>query len=186
MLEPETETLGHRLNRLRPIYISVFLAQVIAMGAVITWREWVTGGQANPYDLLIAVILKMDDVSYLALITSILIVDFGRYLVGLLIKAPQDRAYERGLSQGRQQGVAEGRQQGVAEGRQQGVAEGRQQGVVEGRQQGVVEGRQQGAAEERQRWLDYGASVRDYNRRFKDALDKGEPFDEPPPPPPEP
>ena len=100
--------MGQRLDRLRPIYIGVFLAQVTAMGAVITWREWAIGGHTNPYDLLIAVILKMDDVAYLAVITSILIVDFGRYLVGLLIKAPQDRAYEQGLGQGKVQGKAEG------------------------------------------------------------------------------
>ena len=72
--------------------------------------------------------------------------------MGILIEAPQDRAYERGLSQGREQGVTEGREQGVAE--------------------------------ERQRWLDYDASVRDYNRRFKDAQDRGEPFNELPPEPP--
>ena len=110
--------MGQRLDRLRPIYIGVFLAQVIAMGAVITWREWATGGHTNPYDLLIAVILKMDDVAYLAVITSILIVDFGRYLVGLLIKAPQDRAYEQGLGQGKVQGKAEGKAEGIAQERE--------------------------------------------------------------------
>ena len=61
--------------------------------------------------------------------------------MGILIEAPQDRAYEEGLSQGRQQG----------------------------------------ATEERQRWLDYDARVRDYNRRLKDAQERGEPFDEPMP-----
>ena len=60
--------------------------------------------------------------------------------MGILIEAPQDRAYERGLSQG--------------------------------------------MAEERQRWLDYDASMRDYNRRLREALDSGEPFDVPPPEPP--
>ena len=118
MLKPEQETLGQRLDRLRPIYIGVFLAQVIAVGAVVTWREWVTGGHTNPYDLMIAVILKMDDVAYLALVTSVLIVDFGRYLVGLLIKAPQDRAYEQGLSVGTIQGKAEGLTEGIAQERE--------------------------------------------------------------------
>ena len=108
MLEPEKETLAQRLGRLRPIYIGVFLVQATAAGALITWREWVTGGHTNPYDLMIAVILKMDDVAYLALVTSVLIVDFGRYLMGLLIKAPQDRAYEQGLSVGTIQGKAAG------------------------------------------------------------------------------
>ena len=108
MLKPEQETLGQRLDRLRPIYIGVFLAQVIAVGVVVTWREWVTGGHINPYDLMIAVILKMDDVAYLALVTSVLIVDFGRYIMGLLLKAPQDRAREQGLALGKVQGKAEG------------------------------------------------------------------------------
>ena len=69
--------------------------------------------------------------------------------MGILIEAPQDRAYEKGLSQGREQGVAKGKEQG--------------------------------ATEERQRWLDYDASVRGYSRRFKDAQERGEPFDEPMP-----
>ena len=118
MLEPEKETLAQRLGRLRPIYISVFLAQATAAGALITWREWVTGGHTNPYDLMIAVILKMDDVAYLALVTSVLIVDFGRYLMGLLIKAPQDRAYEQGLSVGTIQGKVQGKAEGIAQERE--------------------------------------------------------------------
>ncbi len=139
-------------QRLRWVYLSVFGIQVVPMSAVIIWREAETGGHVNFLDLLIASLLKIDDVCYLSLITSVIIVDIGRYLLGILIEAPQDRAYERGLSQGREQGVTEGREQGVAE--------------------------------ERQRWLDYDASVRDYNRRFKDAQDRGEPFDELPPEPP--
>ena len=118
------------------------------MGAVITWREWATGGHTNPYDLMIAIILKMDDVSYLALITSVLIVDLGRYLVGLLIKAPQDRAYEQGLTVGN------------------------------------VRGKAAGAAEERERWMDYDRRVQEWERKQKESIDKGEPFDEPRPKPP--
>ena len=139
-------------QRLRWVYLSVFGVQVIPLSAIIVWREQETGGHANFFDLLIASALKIDDICYLSLITSVIIVDIGRYLLGILIEAPQDRAYERGLSQGREQGVAEGREQG--------------------------------ATEERQRWLDYDTSVRDYSRRFKDAFDKGESFDEPPPEPP--
>ena len=144
MLKPEQETLGQRLDRLRPIYIGVFLAQVIAMGGVITWREWATGGHTNPYDLMIAIILKMDDVSYLALITTVLIVDLGRNLMGILLKAPQDRAREQGLAQGKAQGMEE----------------------------------------ERARWMEYDRRVQEWERKQKEAQDKGEPFDEPRPKPP--
>ncbi len=131
-------------QRLRWIYLSVFGIQVIPMSAIIVWRESENGDHSNFFDLLIASALKIDDVCYLSLITSVIIVDIGRYLVGILIEAPQDRAYEQGLSQGKEQGVAE----------------------------------------ERQRWLEYDASVRDYNRRIKGAQERGEPFDEPPPQPP--
>ena len=106
MFEPESEPIGQRLARLRPIYITVFLAQAITMGAVITWREYAIGGHADSFDILIAIVLKMDNVAYLAIITSVLIVDFGRYLLGLLIKAPQDRAREEGLATGRAEGIA--------------------------------------------------------------------------------
>lgn len=128
-------------QRLRWVYLSVFAAQVVPMSAIITWRESVIGGHSSPYDVLVASVLKIDDVCYLSILTSVIIVDIGRYMVGILIEAPQDRAYKQGLSQGKEQGVAE----------------------------------------ERQRWLEYDASVRDYNRRFKDALERGEPFHELPP-----
>lgn len=164
MLKPEEETLAQRLDRLRPVYIGVFLAQAIAAGAVITWREWAVGGHTNPYDLMIAVILKMDDVAYLALVTSVLIVDFGRYIMGLLLKAPQDRAREQGLALGKVQGIAEGKVQGKAE--------------------GLAEGKVVGAAEERERWMDYDRRVQEWEREQKEAQDKGEPFDEPRPKPP--
>ena len=139
-------------QRLRWVYLSVFGIQVVPMSVIIVWRESENGGYSNFFDLLIASALKVDDVCYLSLITSVIIVDIGRYMVGILIEAPQDRAYEKGLSQGREQGVVEGREQGVTE--------------------------------ERQRWLDYDASARDYNRRLREALDRGEPFNELPPEPP--
>lgn len=85
------------------------------MSAVIIWREAKTGGHTNFFDLLIASLQKIDDVCYLALITSVIIVDIGRYLLGILIEAPQDRAYERGLGQGKAQGKAEGKAEGIAQ-----------------------------------------------------------------------
>ena len=103
------------------------------MSAVIIWRETETGGHVNFFDLLIASLLKIDDVCYLALITSVIIVDIGRYLVGILIEAPQDRAYEKGK------------------------------------------------AEERVRWLDYDLRMRNWHKRFLEAQERGEPFDEPAP-----
>ena len=101
-------------ERLRWVYLSVFAIQVVPMSAGIVWREWVTGGHSNAVDLLIASVLKIDDVCYLSIITSVVIVDIGRYLMGILITAPQDRAYERGLAKGKR----EGREEGAAEERE--------------------------------------------------------------------
>ena len=64
--------------------------------------------------------------------------------MGLLIKAPQDRAYERGG-------------------------------------QGKVQGKVEGIAQERERWIEYDLHMRDWHRRFLDAQERGEPFDEPAP-----
>ena len=95
-------------ERLRWVYLAVFAIQVVPMSVGIVWREWVTGGHSNAVDLLIASVLKIDDVCYLSIITSVVIVDIGRYLMGILITAPQDRAYERGLAKGKREGKREG------------------------------------------------------------------------------
>ena len=147
-------------ERLRWVYLTVFGAQVIPISAMIVWREAETGGHTHFSDLLIASLQKIDDVCYLALITSVIIVDIGRYMMGILLKAPQDRAYEQGLSAGTIQGKAEG------------LAEGKAEGLTEG------------IAQERERWLDYDRSVQEWERKQKESQDKGEPFDEPRPKPP--
>lgn len=140
-------------ERLRWVYLSVFSVQAIPMSLIIIWRESETGRHSSSFDLLIASVLKIDDVCYLSIITSVIFVDIGRYLVGILIKAPQDRAYEEGLSRGMREGMREGKEQGIV----------------------------MGAAEERQRWIEYDRRLRDWYRRYKASQDKGEPFDEPPP-----
>ena len=85
-------------QRLRWAYLSVFGIQVAPVSAIIVWREWEIGGHSAAFDLLIASTLKIDDICYLSILTSVIIVDIGRYLVGILIKAPQDIAYEKGAT----------------------------------------------------------------------------------------
>ena len=97
-------------QRLRWIYLSVFGIQVVPLSAIIVWRESVVGGHSTHYDTLLASVLKIDDVCYLSIITSVIIVDIGRYLVGILIRAPQDRAYEEGLARGLRDGTSAERQ----------------------------------------------------------------------------
>ena len=87
-------------QRLRWAYLSVFGIQVAPLSAIIVWREWEVGGHSVAFDLLIASMMKIDDICYLSILTSVIIVDIWRYLVGILIKAPQDIAFERGMRDG--------------------------------------------------------------------------------------
>ena len=139
-------------ERLRWVYLSVFAIQVVPMSAGIVWREWVAGGHSNAVDLLIASVLKIDDVCYLSIITSVVIVDIGRYLMGILITAPQDRAYERGLARGKR----------------------------EGREEALSEEMERRLDYDRRR-SDYDRYMRNWRQRFMDALERGEHFDEVPP-----
>ena len=64
------------------------------------------------------------------------------------------------------------------EGHAEGLAEGLKQGRTEGLDQGIKQGRTQGIAEA---YADANAKNAAYFRRMKDALERGEGFDEPPP-----
>ncbi len=66
----------------------------------------------------------------------------------------------------------------VQKNREEGHAEGRAEGLAEGLQQGRTEGRSEGIAEA---YADANAKNADYFRRMKEALERGEDFDEPPP-----
>ena len=66
----------------------------------------------------------------------------------------------------------------VQKNREEGHAEGRAEGLAEGLQQGRTEGRSEGIAEA---YADANAKNAAYFRRMKDALERGEDFDEPPP-----
>ncbi len=81
--------------------------------------------------------------------------------MGILIDAPQDRAYEEGFARGETQGEARGLARGETRGKAQGKAEGK--------------------AEERNRWLNYDHRMQDWHRRFLEHHERGETFDEPMP-----
>ena len=83
-------------------------------------------------------------------------------------KAQQAKDYAQGVEVGRAEGVAEG----VEVGRAEGVAVGGAEGVAVGRAEGVEAGRAEGSA-----------AMKAYYERKIAALERGEPFAEPPPDP---
>ena len=70
--------------------------------------------------------------------------------------------------------VQKNREEGHAEGRAEGLAE----GLKQGRTEGIEQGRSEGIAEA---YADANAKNAAYFRRMKEALERGEDFDEPPP-----
>ena len=74
--------------------------------------------------------------------------------------------------------VQKNREEGHAEGLAEGLKQGHIQGLEHGLEQGRSEGRSEGIAEA---YADANAKNAAYFRRMKDALERGEDFDEPPP-----
>ena len=91
-------------------------------------------------------------------------------------KAQQAKDYAEAVEVGRAEGVAVGRAEGVTVGRAEGVEAGRAEGVEMGRAEGVEVGRAEGVAKG-------SAAMKAYYERKIAALERGEPFDEPPPDP---
>ena len=103
----------------------------------------------------------------------------------VLIKAPQDKAFEEGLAEGRRRAraarlVEEERQ------RKARLAEEREYGFAKGYSDGYAKGFSEGRAEAlaRVRAEDWHRRAKSWYRRYKDAQERGEPFDEVPPEPP--
>ena len=74
--------------------------------------------------------------------------------------------------------VQKNREEGHAEGLAEGLKQGRTEGLTEGIERGRTEGRTEGITEA---YADANAKNAAYFRRMKDALERGEGFDEPPP-----
>ena len=150
--EYEREDMLSILRKYRPIYFAVFLAQVIAWCVITTWWEATSGEHTDDVlGMVIAIGLKMAPLMGLSIITTIVLVDIGRYLV-VLLPTPNVRRkiMEKAESEGRAAGMAAGMAEGMAAGMAAGMAE------------------------ERRNWVAW-------NRRRKEAETQGLPFNEPSP-----
>ena len=146
----EREDILGILRRYRPWYFLLLVLQIVGWGAVV-----VCAGNAEclfngPAVRLKTIGTDMSGLVALWLLTSIILVDLGGYLVVLLPnyrKRVEDRAQAKGMAKGMAEGVAKG----MAEGRAKGIAEGKAEGVAEGRAKGKAEGVAEGRAQERER-----------------------------------
>ena len=130
----EREDILGILRRYRPWYFLLLVLQIVVWGAVV-----VCAGNAEcllngPAVRLKTIGTDMSGLVALWLLTSIILVDLGGYLVVLLPnyrKRLEDKAQAKGMAKG----IAEGIAKGKAEGKAAGIAEGVAKGKAEGRAQ---------------------------------------------------
>ena len=127
----EREDILGILRRYRPWYFLLLVLQIAGWGAVVVCAGNAECPFNGPAARLKAIGTDMSGLVALWLLTSIILVDLGGYLVVLLPnyrKRLEDEAQAKGMAKG----MAEGRAKGVAEGRAKGVAEGRAEGEARG------------------------------------------------------
>ena len=155
--EDEREDMLSILRQYRPVYFTVFLVQVIVWCIILSWWESISGEHTtDTIGRVIAIGTKMAPLAGLSVITTIVLVEIGRYLVVLFLPTPKIRRKIR------EEAIAEGMAEGMAAGKAAGIAAGKAAGIAAGK------------AAERRNWVDW-------NRRRKEAEEQGLPFHESPP-----
>ena len=142
----EREDILGILRRYRPWYFLLLVLQIVGWGAVVVCAGNAECLFSGPAVRLKTIGTDMSGLVALWLLTSIILVDLGGYLMVLLPnnrKKLEDRAIAKGMAAG----IAEGIAKGKAEGKVAGIAEGKAQGMA----QGIAEGKAQGRAQERKR-----------------------------------
>lgn len=180
--------------------IMVFALSFVIGMALVSWYEIGEVQDDTALATTIAIIVKGQAVSVLSTALggviegSAYIVVIATYIVQKNREEGHAEGLAEGLKQGRSEGLTEGLELGRTEGRTEGIERGRSEGITEGIEQGrsegistgleqgiehgLKQGRTQGIAEA---YADANAKNAAYFRRMKEALERGEDFDEPPP-----
>ena len=151
-------------NWVRISSIVVFALSFVIGMALVSWYEIGEVQDDSALATTIAIIVKGQAVSVLSTALGG-VIEGSAYIVVIATYIVQKN---------REEGHAEGRAEGLAEGLKQGHI----QGLEHGLEQGRSEGRSEGIAEA---YADANAKNAAYFRRMKEALERGEDFDEPPP-----
>ena len=155
-------------NWVRISSIMVFALSFVIGMALVSWYE--IGEVQNDFALAttIAIIVKGQAVSVLSTALGG-VIEGSAYIVVIatyIVQKNREEGHAEGLKQGRTEGLTEGLEQGIERGRTEGIEKGR----TEGRTEGIAEA-----------YADANAKNAAYFRRMKEALERGEDFDEPPP-----
>ena len=156
--------------------IMVFALSFVIGMALVSWYEIGEVQHDSALATTIAIIVKGQAVS--VLFTALGgVIEGSAYIVVIatyIVQKNREEGHAEGLAEGLKQGRTEGLEQGI----KQGHTEGLEHGLELGRTEGIERGRTEGIAEA---YADANAKNSAYFRRMKEALERGEDFDEPPP-----
>ena len=175
-------------NWVRISSIMMFALSFVIGMALVSWYEIGEVRHDTALATTIAIIVKGQAVSVLSTALggviegSAYIVVIATYIVQKNREEGHAEGRAEGLAEGLKQGRTEGRSEGLelgrTEGRTEGIERGRSEGIATGLEHGLKQGRTQGIAEA---YADANAKNAAYFLRMKEALERGEDFDEPPP-----
>ena len=175
-------------NWVRISSIMVFALSFVVGMALVSWYEIGEVQDDSALATTIAIIVKGQAVSVLSTALGG-VIEGSAYIVVIATYIVQKNREEghaegraeglaEGLKQGRTEGIEQGRTEGIEQGRTEGIEQGRTEGIEQGRTEGIEQGRTEGITEA---YADANAKNAAYFRRMKEALERGEDFDEPPP-----
>ena len=159
-------------NWVRISSIMVFALSFVIGMALVSWYEIGEVQHDSALATTIAIIVKGQAVSVLSTALGG-VIEGSAYIVVIATYIVQKNR-EEGHAEGLAEGLKQGRTEGLTEGLEQGIERGRTEGIEKGRS----EGRTEGIAEA---YADANAKNAAYFQRMKEALERGEDFDEPPP-----
>ena len=159
-------------NWVRISSIMIFALSFVIGMALVSWYEIGEVQNDTALATTIAIIVKGQAVSVLSTALGG-VIEGSAYIVVIATYIVQKNR-EEGHAEGRAEGLRQGRSEGLTAGLEQG----RSEGISTGLEHGLKQGRTQGIAEA---YADANAKNAAYFRRMKEALERGEDFDEPPP-----
>ena len=115
--EDEREDILSILREFRPYYFWILIVQIAVWGIVVFLSERGDCAEIEHSGCAVTIGLKMSGLVPLWLITSVVLVDIGRYLMVLLRSSREkliSRARARAKAEGRAEGKAEGRTEGAS------------------------------------------------------------------------
>jgi hypothetical protein len=120
MPEDERDDMLSILRELRPFYFWILIAQVAIWGILVFFSERGNCADAGYSGCAVTMGLKMSGLVPLWLVTSVVLVDVGRYFM-VLLRSSRERVMARAIAKAKAEAGAKARAEGMAEGKAEGA-----------------------------------------------------------------